>query len=194
MRGGARRADALGGRCTGSAVALVRASQTLVAMPARSIDTATLAFGLVSIPVKIYSTGEPSHELHFNLVHEGCGERLHQQYVCDKHGKVERDQIIKGQGRRDHRAADRRAGARPGPDGGAQGLARRRARLAGQAGIAHDRSRFARPQRRPRDAPRIDCQALRAREACKGRRAPLDEPERCPAAIQDLLAARAPLT
>jgi DNA end-binding protein Ku len=65
-------------------------------MPARSIDTATLAFGLVSIPVKIYSSGEPSHELHFHLVHEGCGERLHQQYVCDKHGKVERADIIKG--------------------------------------------------------------------------------------------------
>lgn len=65
-------------------------------MPARSIDTATLAFGLVSIPVKIYSTGEPSHELHFNLVHEGCGERLHQRYVCAEHGKVERDEIIKG--------------------------------------------------------------------------------------------------
>lgn len=65
-------------------------------MPARSIDTATLAFGLVSIPVKIYSTAEPSHELHFHLVHEGCGERLHQQYVCEKHGKVERDDIIKG--------------------------------------------------------------------------------------------------
>lgn len=65
-------------------------------MPARSIDTATLAFGLVSIPVKIYSTGEPSHELHFHLVHEGCGERVRQQYVCPEHGKVERDQIIKG--------------------------------------------------------------------------------------------------
>jgi DNA end-binding protein Ku len=65
-------------------------------MPARSIDTATLSFGLVSIPVKIYSTGEPSHELHFNLVHEGCGERLHQQYVCPEHGKVERDEITKG--------------------------------------------------------------------------------------------------
>ena len=69
---------------------------TLERMPTRSIDTATLAFGLVSIPVKIYSTGEPSHEVHFHLVHEGCGERLHQQYVCATHGKVERDEIIKG--------------------------------------------------------------------------------------------------
>jgi DNA end-binding protein Ku len=65
-------------------------------MPARSIDTATLSFGLVSIPVKIYSTGEPSHELHFHLVHEGCGERVRQQYVCPEHGKVERADIIKG--------------------------------------------------------------------------------------------------
>lgn len=65
-------------------------------MPARSIDTATIAFGLVSIPVKIYSTSEPSHEIHFHLVHEGCGERLQQQYVCPKHGKVERSEMIKG--------------------------------------------------------------------------------------------------
>lgn len=65
-------------------------------MPARSIDTATLAFGLVSIPVKLYSTSEPSHELHFHLVHEGCGERLHQQYVCPRHGKIDRDDMIKG--------------------------------------------------------------------------------------------------
>ena len=65
-------------------------------MPTRAIDTATLSFGLVSIPVKIYSTGEPSHELHFHLLHEGCGERLRQQYICPEHGKVERDEMIKG--------------------------------------------------------------------------------------------------
>ncbi len=65
-------------------------------MPARSIDTATLAFGLVSIPVKVYSTSEPSHEVHFHMIHEGCGERLHQQYVCEKHGQVERDEITRG--------------------------------------------------------------------------------------------------
>ncbi|HEY0191865.1 MAG TPA: Ku protein [Kofleriaceae bacterium] len=65
-------------------------------MPARSIDTATLAFGLVSIPVKIYSTSEPSHEVHFHLIHQGCGERLHQQYVCPAHGAVERSDMAKG--------------------------------------------------------------------------------------------------
>jgi len=65
-------------------------------MPARSIDTATLAFGLVSIPVKIYSTSEPSHEVHFHMIHESCGKRLQQRYVCPEHGEVERDEITKG--------------------------------------------------------------------------------------------------
>lgn len=65
-------------------------------MPARSIDTATLAFGLVSIPVKIYSTSERSHEVHFNFVHKDCGQRLHQQYMCPKHGEVSRDEMAKG--------------------------------------------------------------------------------------------------
>lgn len=69
---------------------------TRVDMPARSIDTATLTFGLVAIPVRIYATSERSHEIHFHLVHEGCGERLHQQYVCPRHGAVDRDEIIKG--------------------------------------------------------------------------------------------------
>jgi DNA end-binding protein Ku len=65
-------------------------------MPARAIDTATIAFGLVSIPIKIYSTSEPSHEIHFHLIHEGCGERLKQQYVCPKHGEVDRSEMSKG--------------------------------------------------------------------------------------------------
>jgi DNA end-binding protein Ku len=65
-------------------------------MPARSIDTATIAFGLVSIPVKVYSTNEPSHEIHFHFIHAGCGERLKQQYVCPKHGEVERAEMSKG--------------------------------------------------------------------------------------------------
>lgn len=65
-------------------------------MPARAIDTATISFGLVSIPVKVFSTNEPSHEIHFNLIHEGCGQRLKQFYECPKHGRVERDEMAKG--------------------------------------------------------------------------------------------------
>lgn len=65
-------------------------------MPARAIDTARISFGLVTIPVKIFSTAQPSKEIHFHLVHEGCGSRLKQQYVCPKHGPVERSDMVKG--------------------------------------------------------------------------------------------------
>jgi len=67
-----------------------------VAMPARAIDTATISFGLVSIPVKIYSSNEPSKEIHFHLLHAGCGQRLQQRYVCPEHGEVDRSEMIKG--------------------------------------------------------------------------------------------------
>lgn len=79
-----------------SCARLVRASQFETGMPARAIDTARISFGLVTIPVKIYSTNEPSRQIHFHMIHEGCGERLHQQYVCPKHGVVDRADIGKG--------------------------------------------------------------------------------------------------
>jgi DNA end-binding protein Ku len=53
-------------------------------------------FGLVSIPIKVYSTSEPSHEIHFHMIHAGCGERLKQQYICPTHGVVERSDMAKG--------------------------------------------------------------------------------------------------
>jgi DNA end-binding protein Ku len=63
---------------------------------ARSIDSASIVFGLVSIPIKVYSTSEPSHEIHFHMIHAGCGERLKQQYICPTHGVVERSDMAKG--------------------------------------------------------------------------------------------------
>jgi DNA end-binding protein Ku len=65
-------------------------------MAARSIDTATLTFGLVTIPVQIYSTSQHSEEIHFHMIHAGCGERLKQQYMCPTHGIVERADMSKG--------------------------------------------------------------------------------------------------
>lgn len=65
-------------------------------MPARAIDSARISFGLVTIPVKLFSTAQHGEELHFHFVHEGCGERLKQQYVCPEHGPVERSQMVKG--------------------------------------------------------------------------------------------------
>jgi DNA end-binding protein Ku len=66
-------------------------------MSARSIGTATVSFGLVSIPVKLYSSNETKSGVSFNLLHEKCGSRLKQQYICPKDNEiVDRDAMIKG--------------------------------------------------------------------------------------------------
>ena len=66
-------------------------------MPARSISTATISFGLVSVPVQVYSAAESAGSVSFNMLHKKCGTRLKQQYVCPKEGTVvERDDTAKG--------------------------------------------------------------------------------------------------
>ena len=45
-------------------------------MAARSIASLTISFGLVSIPVKLYSATETSRSISFNLLHKACGSRL----------------------------------------------------------------------------------------------------------------------
>jgi DNA end-binding protein Ku len=65
-------------------------------LAARSIASLSLSFGLVSIPVKMFSATESSAGVHFNMLHN-CGSRLKQQYVCLKEGVVvERADVIKG--------------------------------------------------------------------------------------------------
>jgi DNA end-binding protein Ku len=66
-------------------------------MPARSIDKATISFGLVSIPVKLYTSSESSGDIHFNMLHDACGSRLKQQYICTTDGEiVDREHTVKG--------------------------------------------------------------------------------------------------
>jgi len=66
-------------------------------MALRSMASATISFGLVSIPVRLYSATQPSAGLSFNLLHKKCGSRVKQQYVCPTEGeKVERDDLVKG--------------------------------------------------------------------------------------------------
>jgi DNA end-binding protein Ku len=66
-------------------------------MAARSIGTLTVSFGLVSIPVKLYSATEASRAISFNLLHKTCGSRLKQQYICVKEEvPVAREDIAKG--------------------------------------------------------------------------------------------------
>ena len=66
-------------------------------MAARSIASVYLTFGLVSIPVKVYSATQSSAGISFNLLHKTDGSRLKQQYLCIKENvPVERADMIKG--------------------------------------------------------------------------------------------------
>jgi len=66
-------------------------------MAARSIASLTITFGLVAIPVKLYTATESSKTVSFNLLHKGCGSRLRQQYFCVKEEiPVAREDIVKG--------------------------------------------------------------------------------------------------
>jgi len=59
--------------------------------------TATISFGLVTVPVRLYSAAESTAAISFNLLHDKCGSRLKQQYLCQKDGEVvTRDQMVKG--------------------------------------------------------------------------------------------------
>jgi len=66
-------------------------------MAARSIASVYLTFGLVSIPVKVYSATQSSAGISFNLLHKTDGSRLKQQYLCIKESlPVERADMVKG--------------------------------------------------------------------------------------------------
>jgi DNA end-binding protein Ku len=66
-------------------------------MAARSIASVFITFGLVSIPVKVYSATQGSAGVSFNLLHKTDGSRLKQQYVCIKENiPVDRADMVKG--------------------------------------------------------------------------------------------------
>jgi DNA end-binding protein Ku len=66
-------------------------------MAARSLASLSLTFGLVSIPIKVFTATESKSGVSFNLLHKGCGSRLKQQYVCPTHQvAVVRDDMVKG--------------------------------------------------------------------------------------------------
>src|SRR3954470_16020181 len=66
-------------------------------MAARPIGTATTSFGLVSVPVNLYSSAESKSSVSFNMLHKKCGSRLKQQYTCPKDNEVVgREETSKG--------------------------------------------------------------------------------------------------
>ena len=66
-------------------------------MSIRPIATGTVSFGLVAIPIKLYSTGESSQAVRFNMIHEKCGSRVKYRYFCPTDDEfVERSDLVKG--------------------------------------------------------------------------------------------------
>ena len=68
-----------------------------MAIQARSIASLTISFGLVAIPVKLYSATVSSERISFNLLRQKDGSRVKQQYIAVNDGKaVERSEMVKG--------------------------------------------------------------------------------------------------
>ncbi|MGO8829289.1 MAG: Ku protein [Steroidobacteraceae bacterium] len=68
-----------------------------MASQARSIASLTISFGLVAIPVKLYSATLSSERISFNLLRQKDGSRVKQQYIAVADGQpVERSEIVKG--------------------------------------------------------------------------------------------------
>ena len=66
-------------------------------MAARAIASGTIAFGLVSIPCKLFPSASPSDAIRFNNLHRECGSRVKNQHYCPKDDKVvSRDELVKG--------------------------------------------------------------------------------------------------
>jgi DNA end-binding protein Ku len=65
-------------------------------MAARALASGTISFGLVSIPVKLY-TAASSEQVSFNMLHKKCGGRVKMQYHCPTDNEVvERSDTVKG--------------------------------------------------------------------------------------------------
>jgi DNA end-binding protein Ku len=66
-------------------------------MPPHALGSATISFGLVSVPIKLFSTSESKASISFNWLHTKCGSRLKQQYWCPQEEvAVTKDEMIKG--------------------------------------------------------------------------------------------------
>src|SRR5215470_18912793 len=65
-------------------------------MPPHSLGSGTISFGLVSIPVRLY-TAASSGNIAFNQLHSVCGSRIKQQIFCPKCNKtVDRAELTRG--------------------------------------------------------------------------------------------------
>ena len=68
-----------------------------MSMAARPIATGTISFGLVAIPVQMFSSTDSGSKIQFNSIHESCGSRVRQRLYCPTHDAlVPREELVKG--------------------------------------------------------------------------------------------------
>ena len=66
-------------------------------MPARPIGSGNVSFGLVSIPVRLYSSTQHSSSIRFNMLDGEDNTRVKQQYINPNTGEiVPRERMVKG--------------------------------------------------------------------------------------------------
>lgn len=66
-------------------------------MAPRAIGSATISFGLVSVPCKLYTAADSSSGISFNMIDPESGSRVKYQYVRASDGEpVERSSLVKG--------------------------------------------------------------------------------------------------
>ncbi|HEY7366348.1 MAG TPA: Ku protein [Methylomirabilota bacterium] len=65
-------------------------------MPPHAIGSGAISFGLVTIPVKMYTATSPAG-VSFNMLHAKCGSRVRQQWFCPTcNVVVERGELVRG--------------------------------------------------------------------------------------------------
>jgi DNA end-binding protein Ku len=65
-------------------------------MPPHAIGSGTISFGLVTIPVRLYTATSPG-TVSFNLLHAACGTRVRQQMFCPTcNVTVDRADLVRG--------------------------------------------------------------------------------------------------
>jgi DNA end-binding protein Ku len=83
-------------RRSGTAVARTERKSETEARTPRAIWSGAISFGLVSIPVRLYTATE-SHDVHFHLLHKSDGVRLQNIRWCPKHERaVPWDEVVRG--------------------------------------------------------------------------------------------------
>jgi DNA end-binding protein Ku len=65
-------------------------------MALRASWSGYLKLSLVTIPVRLYNAISSTSRVSLNQLHKNCNHRVRQQLVCPEHGKLEREDIVKG--------------------------------------------------------------------------------------------------